>query len=103
MGIPNLKCEICNANYNVQLNRKLNFTWTILATRTTCYHCMESCILLISLAGMLYAVFNLGTSFNEAPELEKILLVILCVCTGLMTVLAIVKIYKRWVYDVGTV
>ena len=64
---------------------------------------MESCILLISLAGMLYAVFNLGTSFNEAPELEKILLVILCVCTGLMTVLAIVKIYKRWVYDVGTV
>ena len=52
---------------------------------------------------MMYIVLSLGTSFNDAPKLEQVLLVILCICTGLMTLIAIVKIYKRWMYDVSTV
>jgi hypothetical protein len=101
--VPNLKCEICNDTYNLKLKRKFNCTWRVLATRTTCYHCMESCILLISLIGMMYVVLDLGTSFNDAPKLEQVLLVVLCFCTGLMTLIAIVKIYKRWMHDVSTV
>ena len=52
---------------------------------------------------MMYLVFSLGTSFEAAPESERILLVILCVCTSMMTLLAVSKIYRRWKYDVSRV
>ena len=59
--------------------------------------------MIFSLTGMIYLVLSLGTSFEEAPESERILLVILCVCTSMMTVVAISKIYRRWKYDVSRV
>ena len=74
-----------------------------MCTWNTCYHVTEASFLIFSLTGMIYLVLSLGTSFEEAPESERILLVILCVCTSMMTVVAISKIYRRWKYDVSRV
>ena len=66
-------------------------------------HITEASFLIFSLTGMMYLVFSLGTSFEATPESERILLVILCVCTSMMTLLAVSKIYRRWKYDVSRV
>ena len=98
--IPNLKCEICHDEYNVQLTRKFTCSCKIIRTWHTCFHISEAVILLMSLVAMLSLIVSVGTDVNDAEESEKVLLMILFSMTGLMTLLAIFKIYKRWKFDV---
>lgn len=91
-----LVCEVCHTQYNVRFASKVRCDAEHACSCSACGHCTEGIILVVSLVCMLAVIALVGPSMASASDTERAVLIVLLAATVCMSILALVKVYRRW-------
>lgn len=91
-----LKCELCNAPYQVSWQRKFVCDCKHTCSCTACGHLSEFCVLLFCLVCILSLLFLLQPELKQSSTSERVFLLGMFGLTAVFSLFVLFKVFRRW-------
>jgi len=101
-GDHRMSCEICHADYRIQVDYVFGFSWQKCCSFTSLGHAFEICsiLILIIMIVILYPLLNQSSKPTEpvfgSNKVDMVIIPCLLGVLGLLCVFALRKVYSRW-------